>query len=809
MHIEEEEKFEKPTLKKVTKITSKDQAEEHEVISLRKMIKPPVDEEPGQLGIILKTVSKTETYEKKTMVYSEAVSEVTVTSHCESEKSTIPYEVTKRTETMSSGLEKKTDEQVQLKKPADDFPKIAAEKSTEVVDGTQKADEKAEEKYGVKKTPKKTLKEDISDTSSLVKKKITKLPLKEQEQETVKLKPFDKPAKPETHEVVKTIKGEDKEHDNFQRSERTLKDKPAREPVGQSPAKQKEIEMRERDRESVVAKDEKVEEKAGIKKSKTPKDEESQVPGLVRKKVSKLPFDEKEQEIVKLKPLPKSAKEVEKPVQDSAVDGREIERIGFPKSERPIKDETCKEPFSEPSKLPEYDITEKLPVAEREKGDEKAGVKKTKTPKDEETQAPGLVRKKIAKLPSSEKEQEIVKLKPFEKPAKENAEKERKDSIKDFKEREPVTFNKSERPGKSDILTEPVAEKIPSQAPKDSVPEKPSVSDKVFEEQKVKEKAVVKKAKTPKDEEPKGPGLAPKKISKLPSSEKEPEMVKLKPIDKPGKPETSELQPEKKAAEKEREHSAFQRGDRPPKDEIVKEPETQPMRVEKHATPDKEPEITGKKDLPREAEQKPSPKKLSPVKKTEMSPKAEEKPALQKKVGQLPKDLKGKEEITLKPVELTKSIELRKTPSPQVDKLKPKAVESVPVERKPSGDIKRLPKKISPKDSIESVTLKKVPKTTSPPEKPPVPEEAIKTGKAKLPAMKVLSAEAVQLRKISTQYEEEVEEIHTEVREEGEDSWGWELVPDEDWEGEMEEGAVETPGMGGKRGESLAAKFQH
>lgn len=796
-----------PTLKKVTKIASKDQQEEHEVISLRKMTKPPPDDEQPQLGIILKSVEKTETYEKITKAYSEALSEVTVTSQFESERDTVPYEVKMRTETISSSLEKKTEELVQVSKNVDDLLEIAAEKAVEVADRTSK-DEKSE-KYGVKKTPKKTLKEDQPDTPSLQKKKVTKLPLKEQEQETITLKPFAKPEKPDEQEVEETRKVKDREHGTFQKSERSSTDKPTREQAEPFPAKQREAEVRSKE-ESVVTKDEKVKEKTDIKKSRTPKDEEeSQAPGLFKKKISKLPSDEKEQEMVKLKPVPKSAKEVEKPVRDSDAVGREREQIEFSKGERPLKDETHKEPVSMSTELPKDKITEKPLVTEQQKqAEEKAGVQKTKSLKDEETKDPTLVRKKITRLPSSETEQEIVKLKPFEKPAKQDTEKEQKDSTKERKEREAITFKKTERSVEGDRIQKPSAEIKQPEAPKDTVPEKRPVSDKVSDDQKLEERVVVKKDKTPKDvEEPKAPGIAPKKISKLPSSEKEPETVRLKPIDKPGKPDNGEVKPEKKIPEKDREHITIQR-DPTPKDERVKEPEKLPMKAEKLATPEKVPETTVKKDKPQETEQKPSPKKLSPVKKSEMSPKTEEKPALQKKAGQLPKDSKEKEEIALKPVELAKKIEMKKTPSPQVEKLKPKPGESVPMERKPSGDIKRLPKKVSPKDSIESVTLKKVPKKVSPPEKPSEPEEAVKAEKEKLPVTKALSPGVVQMRKISTQYEEEVEEFHAEVQEE-EDSWGWELVPSDDWEGELEEGAVETPGFGGRRGESLVDRYQH
>ena len=119
------------------------------------------------------------------------------------------------------------------------------------------------------------------------------------------------------------------------------------------------------------------------------------------------------------------------------------------------------------------------------------------------------------------------------------------------------------------------------------------------------------------------------------------------------------------------------------------------------------------------------------------------------------------------------------------------------------------------RSSFEAVTLKKVPKKPSPQEETTAPVEPEKTGKAKIPMMKELSPQAVQLRKISTQLEEEVDEEEPEVEEEEEDeAWGWELVPSEsygseDWEGEeYEEGAVETPGMT-RRGERMAAEIDH
>ncbi|GAA6231232.1 titin-like isoform X1 [Lates japonicus] len=59
------------------------------------------------------------------------------------------------------------------------------------------------------------------------------------------------------------------------------------------------------------------------------------------------------------------------------------------------------------------------------------------------------------------------------------------------------------------------------------------------------------------------------------------------------------------------------------------------------------------------------------------------------------------------------------------------------------------------------------------------------------------------MQKVPTQPEEEVfeEEAEEMEGEEEEEAWGWELVPPEDWEGEVVDGALETPGMPGAKRE--------
>nr|XP_023853888.1 neurofilament heavy polypeptide-like [Salvelinus alpinus] len=379
------------------------------------------------------------------------------------------------------------------------------------------------------------------------------------------------------------------------------------------------------------------------------------------------------------------------------------------------------------------------------------GLKKTpKLLKEESPDQPSSSLKKVSKLPSDEKEQETVKLKPFEKPAKPGTVEPEKDK-KDSESR--AAYDRSERPQRDEAVKESV-----------SAPMKKSetIAKDTKEPQAAKFKPV---AKAPEDEQVKESDKPLTKVKKMPPQEQEKEEVKLKPFSKS------------------------------PKAEAVK--------------PEKESEK--KKEAEKTLHQKPSPPKPVPVKKIEKSPQ-EEKPTQLKKVELVPKEPEEKDKPLKHEETLKKKVELKKTPSPKVEKPKPKEIEKIIMERKPSAErTKKLPRQVSPKDSFEGVTLKKVPKKISPEEEAPH-----KTVKEKVPAMKELSP--VQLRKISTQLEEEVfeEEPEKELESDNE-GWGWELVPrdssgsTEDWGEEPLEGdARETPGMpGASRGEIMAAETYH
>ena len=532
---------------------------------------------------------------------------------------------------------------------------------------------------------------------------------------------------------------------------------------------------------------------------------------LKLKKLSRIPTDELQTaEAIKLKPVIKPEVHEEERVYAKAVTevsvkesyeaeisietyetARRAERTPLERNKR-----TPDEPdqFKKPKEVPVKDTTEdrSVPLKTKPK-DEKGkvdepGLKKTaKAPKEGSPKEPSLALKKVSKLPSDTKEPETVKLKPFEKTGKPEPEPEK--PKKDEKDRKPEPFQKGERPQKDQLSKEPVAPKkkeepsIPDQKEKDTILKKPV-------------------EKVPTDE---AAQLRLGKAKRIPSEEQEVEKVQLKPFAKPTKTDSPV---DKKVPEsKETKSTEIKKPTRTPREEISKEPEAQLKKIDRRETPEKELEKVKKAELPSEVEKKPSPR-ITPLKKKEPTPKEEEKPVQLKKVEQRPKEVEPKEkEVPLKPVALLKSVELKKTPSPMVEKPKPKAVDAVPVEKRPSADIaKKIPKKISPKEFTEAVTLKKVPQKISPKEEKTEPSKA---GKGTIPVMKELSPGAVRLRKISTQQEEEVDELeHDPEEEDDEEEWGWELAPRESYGSEdseeqyLEEGALETPGMvGGRRGE--------
>lgn len=389
------------------------------------------------------------------------------------------------------------------------------------------------------------------------------------------------------------------------------------------------------------------------------------------------------------------------------------------------------------------------PVPTEEKPEEKFTLKKvSKTPKEAEPSPPSTALKKVKKLPSEEVTSEAVKLKPFDKPTKPA------EDIKGEKEkpdRDAKSFQRGEKIPRELQAKEP--QKKPGEGLGEATEPPPTVP-KPSEKKKSAEKE---------PEEPK----APSKIKKIPPKEPEMESVKLKPISKPFK-ETAE--PEKKPAEeihKKPVHELLRHRTTPEEKAKELETETKPKKAEISQASEQEVEEAKEKEAPPAAKKVSS---VSVVKKPEQVP--EEPKPLQLKKGLVSKPQEEKEEVVLKPLQELKKVQLKKTPSP---------------------------KTVSPKESIEAVTLKKVPKKPSPEEK-------------KVPVGKEVSPGAVQLRKVATQPEEEVfqEEfsVADEEAEQGEDeAWGWELVPqelDQDWEGEGEEGAVEVPGLT-RRGEMVAS----
>lgn len=368
-----------------------------------------------------------------------------------------------------------------------------------------------------------------------------------------------------------------------------------------------------------------------------------------------------------------------------------------------------------------------------------------------------------------------------------------------------------------------------------------------------------KKDKLPKEESPKTPRQTIKKISKIPSTEQEYDKVVLKPV---ARPDISKVAPMKKkeftptakrieevmapkpmvlaAKGEHKEPEVFTNAKRVPTetDEVEKcsyRSSKDQEKSEEDEKPDKEDKVKihvkktekspkeGAKPLiikkgrhvlkeyeekedislksvehiKKDAElEKISPKveklkeekpSLTTVTKAKESPKEECKTSVLKKSGSLPEKIMEEEKTSLKTVELfKKEAEMKRTLSPKV--------EAIPLQKKSSATV---PKKVAPKDLLESVTLEKV--SISSQQKKASQEHP---EKEKLPLMKELSPGVLQLQKIPTQKEEEVfeEEFKDEKEEEEEEeTWGWELVPAENYEEEkfdttLEDGAIETPG---------------
>lgn len=421
------------------------------------------------------------------------------------------------------------------------------------------------------------------------------------------------------------------------------------------------------------------------------------------------------------------------------------------------------------------------PPPKDEKPEDTISLKKTpRTPKEDEPASPAAVLKKVKKLPLDEVEPEVIKLKPFEKPAKPAEEPERV---------------KKERPVK-DPMSSQKQERMPREVEPKEPPKKPEKASPEVTESPARRPEPADKKKPP-EKEPEEVKV-PTKVKKLPTQEQERESVKLKPFSRPPK-EAAESEKTTVAQEKKPTDELHRHRVGPEDKAKVHEPEVPLKRPGIPEAPQR------KLEKEKDAEAVPVEKRATSMPDSVKEPEkvSEEPKPFQLKKGVTPKTKEEKEDVALQPVEHLKQVALKKTPSPKVGKLK--EAEVTPVEKR----LKMSPKPLSPKDSNETVTLKKLPKKPSAEEGKAA--EPVEPDKGKVPLVKEVSPRAVQLRKVATQPEEEVFEeefkADEEAEQEEEEAWGWELVPresydSEDWEGEQE-GALEVPGVT-RRGELVA-----
>lgn len=455
--------------------------------------------------------------------------------------------------------------------------------------------------------------------------------------------------------------------------------------------------------------------------------------------------------------------------------------------------------------------------------------KETKIPKEKEPEIPQPTLKKVIRSIPAEKEQEAVKLKPVEKPDKAVAGPQKDSNID--RSKDSIGVQKHERLLKDEPLSKKKIEVAATdQQAEESVMPKLSVAKDEISEEPMK---FTKKGRgiPPQDEKPETFTLKPFSkesqanvtAEKVPNEQKEKiddkQLEKLVPhqklkephirVKEPGKSDKLKEETEKiKQLEPPHEYFPMKSTSTPEKTTQDGPKEEEKEMIKKHGIipvdKAKKEEVSLKPVEGRTAEKTPSPKvdKSSPqvtslIKK---SPKSDDKPEMSKKIGVTPKKMEDKKEILLKPVEL------KKTPSPKAEISKPKPTEKIAMERKSSA---KLPQKTSPKDSVESVILKKVPKAVSPKEEKTIKEPPLKTNKGKVPVVKELSPSVLELQKIPTQQEEVVYEHEQDAEDnEEEETWGWELTPRDSYGSEtyddiLEDGVVETPGMGDKKGEMV------
>ncbi|KAK5920272.1 hypothetical protein CgunFtcFv8_024099 [Champsocephalus gunnari] len=689
--------------------------------------------------------------------------------------------------------------------------------------------ETEDEKSRWTRTPKAPEEEEPEPDVS--KKKIKKLPKKDEEQEAVTLKPFEKPKKPEAPEAAKRTEGAeaktDTERTPYQRVETPQIDHPAAaikhsedQPAHWSPDVPADVgkdqvmlkpftkpkEKPEKASEALKQKG-----KIPVQETKTPESP------TLKSRVLRGP-KEKEPEVVKLKKVLVKPPEPEKQVvthraevtklQDVELvvhglherDDREIITLG--RTERVFTAE------EQTAQLGQFEEAERVTV----KTTEQVGWTRTPTSqKEEEPEDPKVEKKKITKLPKADEKKDGTKLKPFEESGKPGEEPHRIQLKKvPTKPKEPekevvtqkcevtrhydseLSVQKLRHREDRELLTAVRPERVFTAA--EDSPDSGHMEEPEERETEDEKSRWTRTPKAPEEEEPE-PDVSKKKIKKLPKKDEEQEAVTLKPFEKPKKPEAPEAAKRTEGAEAktDTERTPYQRVETPQidhpaaamkhsedqpahwspdvpadvgKDQVMLKPFTKPKEKPEKKKPvdTKVPRLAGSEEA---ADRKASPpgKKATPQKQADIL-----KTAVELKKTHSPRAGKDKvdEEKAAKPVEQLKKAELRKTPSPRVEKT------------------------MSPKDSVEAVTLKKTPRKTPPEEAP---------GRGRIPLGKEVSPGAVQMQKVPTQPEEEVfeEEAEGKEGEEEDEAWGWELVPPEDWEGEAVDGERQTPGMPGAR----------
>ncbi|KAI4795901.1 hypothetical protein KUCAC02_029582 [Chaenocephalus aceratus] len=665
---------------------------------------------------------------------------------------------------------------------------------------------KTTEQVGWTRTP-KSQKEEEPEVPKAEKKKITKLPKADEKTDSTKLKPFEKSGKPEEEpqriqlkkvptkpkepekEVI-TQRCEVTRHYDSELSVQKLRHREDRELLTVvrpervfTAAEDSPDSGHMEEPEELETEDEK------SRWTRTPKapEEEEPEPDFSKKKIKKLPKKDEEQEAVTLKPFerpkkpeaPEPAKSTEEAEAKTDTERTPYKRVETPQRGQPAaaikhsEDQPAHSSPEVPADVGKDQVMLKPFTKPKEKPEEASEALK---PKEKEPEVVTL-KKVLVKPPEPEKQvvthkAEVTKLQDVELVVH---------GLHERDDREIITLGRTERVFTAEEQTAQLGhfeEAERADEKKDSTKLKP------FE-----------KSGTPEEE--------PQRIQlkKVPTKPKEPEKEVITQRCEVTRHYDSELSVQKLRHREDRElltvvrpERVFTAAEDSPDSGHMEEPEELETEDEKSREAREKKAVDTK--VPRLAPSEEAPKDLKKVEKTaDPQEDDEEEEAAPDRKASPP----GKKDTPQKQADiLKKAVELKKTHSPRAGKDKvdeDKAVKAI--EQLKKAELRKTPSPrvettISPKDSVEAVTLKKTPRK-SPPEEAP--------GRGRIPLGKEVSPGAVQMQKVPTQPEEEVFEEEAEVKEgeEEDEAWGWELVPPEDWEGEAVDGERQTPGMPGAR----------